>query len=168
MGGPRRSLAGALVVALSLSAAACSSGPSVPSASVSKADITQAYKTLFNFNNKSVDAKVAVIQDGSAVRSTLSTALSSSLASAAGGASVSAVTELTDAQCTTNKVPAPCAQATYSILAPDGSSLLANQKGYASYSTGKWLVAKVTICQLLGLFYAESGGGTKTPPGCGS
>ena len=155
-----------LVAALSLTAAACSSGPSVPSASVSQAEIGNAYKTLFNFASKtSESSKQALIQDGATLKTSLSQALASPLASAAQGASVSSVTILGDSDCTAKKVPSPCAHVKYSILGSGGSALLSNQDGYASYSSGKWLVAKVTICSLLQEFYAASGN-SGTPPGC--
>jgi hypothetical protein len=37
--------------------------------------------------------------------------------------------------------------------------------GYAVFVSGQWLVAKATICQLLGLFYTAEGK-TGSPPGC--
>ncbi|MDE3086210.1 MAG: hypothetical protein KGJ77_05530 [Acidobacteriota bacterium] len=154
------------MAALSLTAAACSSGPSVPSASESQAQITTAYKTLFNFADRSSEsAKVALIQDGTALKSSLDQALASPLASAAQGASVSSVPILGDSDCTGKKVPSPCAHVKYSILGSGGTALLSNQDGYASYASGKWLVAKVTICQLLQEFYAASGN-SGSPPGC--
>ena len=138
----------------------------MPSASVSNAQIGQAYQTLFNFANRSsVDAKIADIQGGSTIRTSLTQALQSPLASAAQGASVGAITQLSDSKCSSSNVPSPCAAVTYSILGSGGSALLANQAGYASYSTGKWLVAKVTICKLLQLFYSANGN-NGTPPGC--
>ncbi len=158
-------LAAALVA---LAATACgSSTPSEPSASASKADITSEYKTLFNFSSKNVTAMAGAIQDGSAVKASLSTAVHSAIASAATGASVLAVTLISDSKCSSKKVPTPCASVSYDILGSGGSVELGPETGYATYATGKWLVAKVTICSLLDEFYAVEGN-TGTPAGCAS
>jgi hypothetical protein len=39
------------------------------------------------------------------------------------------------------------------------------QQGYAVFVAGHWLVAKTTICGLLGLFYSASGK-SGSPKGC--
>ena len=62
-------------------------------------------------------------------------------------------------------MPSPCAKVTYSILGQGGSALLGGETGYAVYVNGKWLVAKPTVCSLLGLFY-EATGKTGSPQGC--
>ena len=46
-----------------------------------------------------------------------------------------------------------------------GAAILPGNNGYAVFTDGQWLVAKVTICTLLGLFYTTEGK-TGTPPGC--
>jgi hypothetical protein len=159
-----------LVAAASLAAAttACgSSGSSEPSASTSKAEITTAYETLFNFTSHNVSAMTSVVQDGSSLSSTMSQAISSSLASAATGAKVLSVSLVSNSACTAHGVPTPCASVSYDILGSDNSVTLGPEAGYATYSSGNWLVAKTTICRLLDDFYAASGK-TGTPKGCPS
>jgi len=46
-----------------------------------------------------------------------------------------------------------------------GTAILPGNTGYAVLSNGKWLVAKTTICTLLGLFYTAEGK-QGSPPGC--
>ena len=53
----------------------------------------------------------------------------------------------------------------YDILGTGGTAILPNNNGYAVYTNGHWLVSKVTICTLLGLFYTAEGK-TGSPPGC--
>ena len=72
---------------------------------------------------------------------------------------------MTGSACTTAKLPSPCAKVSYDILGAGGTPLLAGQTGYAVDVSGKWLVAKVTICTLLGLFYSAEGK-SGSPPGC--
>jgi hypothetical protein len=157
--------------AVALTAAACTSSNSAstttvaPNPATAQADITAVYQSLFNFADKSLGDKVAAVQDGSSISAGLSEAMSSSLSSAASGARVDSVTMLSRSQCSTQKVPAPCAKVGYDILAGNGVAVLAGQTGYATYVTGKWQVAKVTICGLLEAFYgAEQKKGI--PPGC--
>lgn len=136
-----------------------------PNAATAQADIGAVYQSLFNFADKSVNDKVAAVQDGAALRTGLTEAMASTLSSAASGARVDSMSLLTAAQCSAVKVPAPCAKVAYDILAGTGTAVLPNQTGYATYVTGKWQVAKVTICGLLEAFYgAEQKKGT--PPGC--
>lgn len=165
----RRRWAGALavVLAVAITGAACSSGPAAPTIDKAAAPalIAQAYQTLFNFQDKTVASKVAVIANGSSIQSALSDALNSPLSNTATGAKVDGATVLSDAQCTTNKLPSPCAKVNYEILGSGGSTILVGPKGFAVYKNGKWLVGKVTICALLGLFWsAEQKSGS--PPGC--
>ncbi len=53
----------------------------------------------------------------------------------------------------------------YDILGTGGTAILPMNNGYAIFSNGQWLVAKATICTLLGLFYSAEGK-TGSPPGC--
>jgi hypothetical protein len=63
-------------------------------------------------------------------------------------------------------VSSPCAKVTYDLLGPGGSPLFPTaSSGYAVLSGGRWLVAKSTICGLLGLFFQASGR-SGAPPGC--
>jgi hypothetical protein len=139
--------------------------PTTTPGSTPSSAITQAYQTLFNFADPSVASKVAVIQDGASVEASLSEALSSSLATSATGANVAAISFPDSSVCTQAGLPSPCAQVTYDILGTTGAPILPNNHGYAVSINGTWLVAKNTICVLLGLFYQASGK-TGTPPGC--
>ena len=62
-------------------------------------------------------------------------------------------------------LPTPCAKVVYDINGPTGTAVLANSQGYAVDVNGTWLVAKTTICGLLGLFY-QAEGNTGNPAGC--
>jgi hypothetical protein len=172
-----RAAAGILVVALAVGVAACSSGGNTASTTTPtfnpatlQSDVSTPYTTLFNLADKNVDAKIAVIQDGSAIRSSLSEALASPIANSAGGATVHTVTPISTSACQQQHLPAPCAKVVYDIDGPaqpgqSPTAILANSQGYAVYVGGHWLVAKATICGLLGLFY-QTEGKTGTPPGC--
>lgn len=157
-------LAALLIAGVAVVAGACSSS-STPNAAHSKTDITQAYDKLFNFADKSLPDKEAVVEGGASLKTALDQGLTSPLASGVAGASVSSVTILSDSQCATHKVPTPCASVAYSLLSSSGQAVLSGQVGYATYSTGKWLVAKVTICGLLDSLYSVTGQ-KGTPPGC--
>lgn len=166
---------GALTVLLTVAvtAAACSSSNSASTTTTTKPVdtaaapglIAQAYETLFNFSDKTVASKVAVIQDGAAVQSSLQEALNSSLSSASTGSKIDSTTVLTGTACTSQHLTSPCAKVTYDLLGANGSAVLGGQTGYAVYVNGSWLVAKVTICALLGLFYSAEGK-SGSPPGC--
>jgi hypothetical protein len=151
------------VAGVALVAGACSS--SAPTAAQAKAPITQAYNKLFNFSDKSLTDKEAVVEDGKSLGAALEQGLTSPLASGVAGATVSSVKILDDATCNAKKVATPCATVAYSIVASNGTPVLAGQTGYATYATGKWLVAKVTICGLLDSLYSVTGH-SGTPPGC--
>lgn len=173
----RRVFAVAVLAAVSLGAAACSSGPSATPTTAAtttavtfdpateQTDVATVYQTLFNLSNPALDSKIAVIQSGASISAALQDALSSSLASAASGAKVNSVTVLTKSGCSKASLPNPCASVIYDILGANASVILGMQKGYAVFSDGKWLVAKTTICGLLGLFYSASGKSGK-PKGC--
>jgi hypothetical protein len=159
------------LTALALAVAACGGSSSAtsttvqPNAATAQADISAVYQSLFNFADKSINDKIAAVQDGASLRVGLSEAMASSLSAAASGARVDSMSLLTASECSTAKVPAPCAKVGYDILAGTGTAVLPNQTGYATYVTGKWQVAKVTICGLLEAFYgAEQNKGS--PPGC--
>lgn len=162
-----------VLAALAVGTAACSSSNTASSTTTTQApnpataptDIAASYTTLFSFTDKSVAGKVAVIQNGAQIQSSLEQALASPLSSSTNGAKVDSTTILTASQCSTQHLPSPCARVVYDLLGASGSPVLANQTGYAVYDNGKWLVAKVTICGLLQLFYsAEQKSGS--PPGC--
>ncbi|HLX87170.1 MAG TPA: hypothetical protein VKR22_01720, partial [Acidimicrobiales bacterium] len=153
-----------------VTAGACSSSNTAATtttvnAATAEQDIAAAYCTVFNFQDKTVATKIAVIQNGATITGSFSDALNSSLSSAATGSKIDTTDLLTSAQCTTQKLPSPCAKITYDLLGAGGSSLLAAQTGYAVDVNGKWLVAHLTICTLLGLFY-NAEGKAGSPPGC--
>lgn len=167
---PKPTRFGALLAALAvgLVVAACSSNSTpttttttMPSQSASRAAIKQSFGVLFDLANPALAPKIAVIQDGSALKVTMRAALASPLAKEAVGATISKVQIESSSACSDGGVPSPCAKVTYDILGPGGTALLANSQGYAVYSRSHWLVAKETICSLL---YFENG--DKVAPGC--
>ena len=85
--------------------------------------------------------------------------------SASQGSKIDSINILTAAQCAKQSLPPQCAHVVYDILGTGGTAILPNNNGYAVFINGKWLVAKATICTLLGLFYTAEGK-TGSPPGC--
>jgi len=165
-----RVVATAVMAALALGAAACSSSTATTTTvtfnhATYQSDIGKSYDTLFNLANPNVTAKVAVVQDGSKVKAALDQALTSSLASSSAGTKIDSTSLLTSSKCKTASLPYPCAKVVYDINGPTGSAVLPNSQGYAVFIGGHWLVAKATICGLLGLFYQASGK-SGSPPGC--
>jgi hypothetical protein len=165
-------IAGVVAMAtISLGASACSSSGSSTATTVKinpateKADISSAYDTLFNLSNPSLQGKINVIQNGKSITAALHQALTSSEASAAKGSKIDSIKVLTSTQCTKAKLPSQCAKVVYDILGAGNSAILPNNNGYAVFTDGKWLVAKMTICTLLGLFYSAEGK-TGSPAGC--
>lgn len=157
-------------VAVSFATGGCGSGKSVTTttlgAGAAKAEIARAYGTLFDFTSGTVADKLAVIEDGSSLRSALTQALSSSLAKNATGAKVHSVMLLSAGACREGGVTHPCAKVSYDLLGPKGTPLFSTPStGYAVAPRGRWLVAKSTICSLLSLFYSASGR-SGSPPGC--
>ena len=158
-----------LLAVLPLAAAACS-GSSSPTTTTKPVDsaaapalIAQSFGTLFDFSNKSVNNKVAVIQGGAQVKASLEQALASPLSSASVGAKIDSSTVESGSACTSQHISSPCAKVSYEIEEANGSSI--TESGYAVYDNGSWLVAKATICSLLDLFYQASGK-SGSPAGC--
>jgi hypothetical protein len=161
----------ALLAALGLVLAACSSSPAASSTSTSSTEpasgaaataaVQRAYETLFDLASPALAPKIAVVQNGSALQTTIANELKSPLAKLAAGASVTDVALQTASACSAELLPSPCAALEYAILSPSHKPLLAAAKGFAVYVSGKWLVAKITICSLLSI---ASGG--STPAGC--
>lgn len=167
---PSRKFVGALLGALAIAVAACSSGGNSATTvtynpATVQSDITTAYQTLFNLANKDVNAKVAVIQNGASIKTAMAQALASPIAGSAGGATVHSTSVVSNSTCSSKKVPTPCAVVNYDINGTNGTAILANNTGYASFQNGKWLVAKTTICVLLGLFQ-QTEGKQGNAPGC--
>ena len=72
---------------------------------------------------------------------------------AAGGtisATVASVTALSDEECASSTVTAPCAAVVYDILV-DGAAVLEGSQGFAVFQDGTWKVAKGTFCTLADL-----------------
>jgi hypothetical protein len=143
------------------SSSSSSGGGSTPSPAMSKADIKKAYMTLFDLANPSIAPKLAVVQDGQALKATMTKELHSALAKKAGGAKVQSIKLRSGSACQTEALPSPCALVTYTIVSPTNKPLLASAKGFAVYVSSKWLVSKSTICTLLQL-----ANGNKPPAGC--
>ena len=165
-----RVFAVAVMAAVSLGAAACSSGTAAVttttlSQAASQTAISSAYDTLFHLATGALDAKIAVVQDGSKLRSALHAAQISSLAASSDGTKIDSVNTLTSTQCKAKSLPTPCEHVVYDVLGTNGAAILPMSQGYAVFVGGHWLVAKATICGLLGLFY-QAEGKTGTPPGC--
>ncbi len=167
---PSRTTVGALLGAVAIAIAACSSGGNSATTvtynpATVQSDVSTSYNTLFNLANKDVNAKVAVIQDGASLKSAMSQALAAPISSSSAGATVHSASVVSDATCTSKHVPTPCAAVNYDINGTNGAAILPNNTGYATFQNGKWLVAKVTICVLLGLFY-QTEGKSGNPQGC--
>ena len=124
----------------------------MPSEQQSITEVTSAYSTLFDLADPALAPKLAVVQDGPQLRSLVQSALSSSLAKSAAGARVLSVKIDQGSQCAAEQLTSPCAAVSYQVLAPSGKPLLAQPfSGWALYGGGHWLVAKGTVCGLLGL-----------------
>lgn len=163
---PRRGRRVGAVVAVGVAGtllAACGGGPTVDR-KAAPGEIQHAFGVLFNFANRSIDTKVAVVESGSSLRGALTEGLSSPLAALATGAKVTRVNLLSDSACADAAVKAPCARVTYDVLGARGP-VFSGSKGYAVYVDGKWLVAKPTICGLLTTMNATLGK-KGTPSGC--
>lgn len=168
VGRARRALCrGALLAALALAASACatsrSSTPTTTTLSPAeaRADVARAYDVLFDLASPALAPKLAVVQDGAALRSAMQAALRSPLARLAAGARVRAITLATGAACEREQLSSPCAFVTYDVLSKSGAPLLSGAKGLALEQAGRWVVARTTICGLLSL---EAGG--RVPAGC--
>jgi len=161
-----RAVALTVTVALSLTVAACG-GSSTPTfdKATAKTDIANAFNTLFHFKSGTLASKEAVIQNGTSLKTAMSQALASSDSSASDGTTTDSVEFLTSAQCTKQSLPYPCAKVKYDILGTGGTAILPGNTGYSVLTNGNWLVAKTTICTLLGLFYTAEGK-QGSPPGC--
>jgi len=156
------------VAGLALASAACgSSTPAAPSAAASRGPVSTVYQDLFDFSAHHTLAQMeADIQGGAALKSALQEGASSSLASGVSGATINSLSIPSSSACSTANVPAPCAKVNFDIMA--GTTAVASgETGYATYSSGKWQVAKVTICSLLDAMYSVEGN-SGTPPGCPS
>jgi len=148
------------VLAVAMLATSCSSGPSLPPAAMAKSQITKAYDDFFKLAFKNVRVKMAATQNGPTLLNPVSP-----LAGGVSGARVDSVKIVSDTTCTQKDVPTPCASVSFDLLRSKDSPVLSGLTGYATYSTGKWLVAKATVCGLVETLYSVEGN-SRTPPGC--
>jgi len=143
-------------------AAACSgssTSASAPNQATTKAEVTALYTTFFSLSNKSVPAKLALLQDGPSFKTAEIEAINfgstfiapGSNSAPAKGVTVQWVKIQPDSGCKKASAPAPCAEVGYSIVSTNGKNLLPNQRGYAVYVNGRWLVSKTTLCGLFRL-----------------
>ncbi len=152
------------LILLILVASACGSSTPIDTATAPGL-ISKSYNTFFNMANGKVDAKVAVVQDGPALATAVSTAVHTPLALSAVGAVVSDVRQLPTSSCISEMVPSPCAKLSYQIVTGASGGPTSPPTGYATFGGGKWMVAKTTACPILALLYkvAKRSG---RPPGC--
>jgi|SRR5271165_3320450 len=173
--GRRIILAPALVLALALAVAACSSSSSSSSSSASSssapassapassapassasgssaavAEITANWEKFFNFGTPTSE-RVALLQNGSAFSSAISALSKIPLASGI-GAKVTGVTVNSATSATVN----------YNLVS-GSSTLLGGQTGTAVYEDGTWKVGDASLC---GLFKLVPGG--TVPAACNS
>jgi hypothetical protein len=112
--------------------------------------VTSAFVTLFNANDKNEKARAALIEDPAVYKSKFIKLFSSTVAKANPTvAKVTAVTFPGSSACKAAvKVPV-CAAVTYDLeTATTGSALLTDQSGYAVYVGGHWLVSDASFCAL--------------------
>ena len=160
--GRRWGLAPVVLVMAALSATACSgssSSTAAPNPATTRAEVTTLYTTFFSLSNKSVPAKLALLQDGPSFKTAEIEAINfgstfvapGSNSGRAKGVTVQWVKLLSDPGCKKAIVSAPCAEVDYSIVSTNGENLLPDLHGYAVYVNGRWLVAKTTLCGLFRL-----------------
>ena len=154
-----------VMVALSLAASACSSGPASFNKAQAKTQVTASYDSLFHLTTGSIASKEADVQNGTSIKKAMSQAMSSSIAGSAKGAKVHTVDFLKQRGMHQGVADQPVRQGEVRHPGDGGTAILAGNTGYAVQFNGKWVVAKATICTLLGLFYTAEGK-TGTPPGC--
>ncbi len=162
-GTKRRLIAVTMTAGLLL--AACGSSPSgsssttsttvstaIPSQQQSAAEVDAAYSTLFDLADPAIAPKLAVVQNGQQLKGLFQSALKTSLAKQAVGAKVLSVKLYRGSKCGAEQLTSPCASVSYQVTGKSGKPLLSQPfTGWALYSGGHWLVAKATICGLLGL-----------------
>jgi hypothetical protein len=138
----------AVTLAVSPSAGAGASTASSQAAATKQ--VTAAFATLFNANDKNKAAKEALLQNSSSYKTAFNKLFTSSVAKANPTlAKVTAVTFPAAAACKTAIGVAKCAAVTYNLdSATTGSSLLSAVSGYAADVKGHWLVSDTTFCSL--------------------
>jgi hypothetical protein len=136
-----RRVASCLLVLLVLTGCGGSSKPAATKSPVVKVDdttaITTAWETFFNAAG-TVDAHVALLEDGSVFKAELTTAAASPESKGLTAKVVKVV------------VTGDTAAVTYNLL-KNGTALLTEANGVAVKSGGTWKVSKMTYCQLANL-----------------
>jgi hypothetical protein len=122
-----------------------------PAAATSQ--VSAAFTTLFNADDSNVHAKLGLLQDASKYQAKFNALYASAEAKQnPTSAKVVSVTFPSTTACQASVQNPVCAKVVYDLdTATTGSSLLANQSGYAVYIDGKWLVSDDTFCVLAGL-----------------
>ena len=112
--------------------------------------VTAAFVTLFNANEKNIKDRQAVLQDAAKYKASFTKLFTGTLAKTnPTEAKVTAVTFPSAAACTAATKSSKCAAVTYDIdTATTGSTLLTNVSGYAVDVKGHWLVSDATFCSL--------------------
>lgn len=136
-----------------------SSSTAAPNPATTRAQVTTLYTTFFSLSNKSVPAKLALLQDGPSFKTAEIEAINfgstfvapGSNSGPAKGVTVQWVKTLLDSGCKKASLSAPCAEVGYSIVSTNGKNLLPDLHGYAVYVNGRWLVSKTTLCGLFRL-----------------
>lgn len=129
---------------------AAAAGTATLQAASATQQVTTAFVTLFNANDKNLAAREKLIQNASKYKAKFLKLFQSKVAKANPTvAKVTAVSFPSAATCTAAVKSTVCAMVTYDIdTATTGASLLPNQTGYAVRVSGHWLVADVTFCAL--------------------
>lgn len=136
----------ALAVAPSAGAGASTAG----SQAAATKQVTAAFTTLFNANDKNKAVKEALLEDSSSYKAAFNKLFTSSIAKSNPTiAKVTSVTFPTATACKTAISVSKCAAVTYNLdSATTGSSLLTAVSGYAADVKGHWLVSDTTFCSL--------------------
>jgi hypothetical protein len=130
-----------LALLLVATVAACGGGDKKSSATPTpdaKTAITTAWESFFNPAG-TVDAHVALLQNGAAFRTELAAAQQDPAA------------KNLSAKVKTVVVTGTTAAVTYDLLGAAGAVLLPGAQGQAVEENGHWLVSKATYCQLISL-----------------
>ena len=143
-----------------------------PLTTADQAAITTTFSTIFNLGDQSaagVAAKIALLQDGPALQAPLVQLATSPTAKVATGATVTSMGLLTPAECQSEALTSPCAEVKYGIVGGTTASpvsLLPGQTGFVLQQGGTWLLAKLSICGLIGIFDATASPAVPVPAVC--
>lgn len=122
------------------------SSPTPATSDVAEAAITNAFTVFFD-GARTVDEKVAVLENGETYRSMLAGAAANEQFQQLSTV-VTAVELVPDADCSAADVGAPCARVEHDLLVED-FPMLADHIGWAIQRNGTWLVAAATWCDVV-------------------